>query len=147
MSKLSPASDLPDAPQNAPIEAEIVDTEPLKPAREVTGEPARKWWKFWAPRAKKPKRALLARLFGIGLWGGLKLAVLCMLVGFVLLTIQFDPATPDFNITQTIGQLVKNAVGAAIWTGKNFWQPALTGAILVLPLWVLWRLVTLPFRR
>nr|WP_233350943.1 DUF6460 domain-containing protein [Hyphomonas sp. ND6WE1B] len=30
---------------------------------------------------------------------------------------------------------------------RNFWKPALAGATIVLPLWILWRLVSLPFRK
>ena len=36
---------------------------------------------------------------------------------------------------------------AAVWAVKNFWKPWLAGASIVLPLWVLWRLASLPFRK
>lgn len=139
----------PPAPSRAPepVDVEIVATVPLKPSPTVDFGPPRKWWQIWKRREKKPKRAMLLRLFGIGLWGTIKLALLCIIVGFLLLTIQFDPGAPDFDITDTLGLFLKNAFGAARWTLANFWKPALTGAGLVLPLWVLWRLISLPFRR
>ena len=96
---------------------------------------------------KKPKRALLVRLFGIGIWGTIKLAILCIIVGFVMLTMQFDPSAPDFDASKAIGLFFQNVWATAKWAITNFWNPALTGALLVLPIWVLWRLITLPFRR
>lgn len=130
-----------------PIEAEIVATEPLKPSPVVTPDETRKWWQVWKPREKKPKRALLLRLFGIGIWSTIKLAILCIIVGFVLLTMQFDPASPSFDASQAIGKFLQNAIATGKWAATNFWKPALTGAGLVLPIWILWRLISLPFRR
>jgi len=135
------------APIEGPIEAEIVETEPLKPAPFVKETPKRKWWQVWKRREKKPKRALLIRLFGIGIWGAIKLAILCIIVGFVMLTMQFDPSSPNFDAPKAISLFFKNVWATAKWAVTNFWNPALTGALLVLPIWVLWRLVTLPFRR
>lgn len=129
------------------VEAEIVPTDMIKPAPAYPDGPARKWWQIWKPRQQKPKRALLLRLFGIGLWGTLKLVILCILVGFVLLTMQFNPASPSFDMTDALGTFFKNAIAAANWAATNFWKPALTGASLVLPIWILWRLISLPFRR
>lgn len=125
-------------------EAPITETEP--PAS-VEGPSARPWWKLRRRRPKPPKRPLLARLFGIGIWGSIKLIVLCILVGFVLLTAQFDPASPDFDATETLSLVLHNAAAAAQWAATNFWKPALAGATLILPIWILWRLATLPFRR
>ncbi|MEO0883404.1 MAG: hypothetical protein AAFY34_11865 [Pseudomonadota bacterium] len=103
-------------------------------------------WQFWR-REKKPKRALLVRLFGVSVWGGVKLVLVCILVGFVMLAMQFDPTDPAFNARAAIGELAQNAVNAARLAVVNFWYPALTGASIVLPIWVLWRLATLPFRK
>lgn len=112
-----------------------------------TAKASGKWWQAHAKREKKPKRPLLLRLFGIGLWGGIKLVLLCVLVGFVLLAMDFDPAAPGFDMTDAIGAFFKNAWATARWAVTNFWKPALVGASIVLPLWILWRLTSLPFRR
>jgi len=135
------------APKIEPIEGEIVETEPVKPAPVVETKQNRQWWQVWKRREKKPKRALLLRLFGIGIWGTIKLAFLCIIVGFMLLTMQFDPSSPSFDMGKTLVIFFKNSVAAAKWAVTNFWKPALTGAGLVLPIWVLWRLISLPFRR
>lgn len=145
MTTQPPSTPQPDTPPV--IEAEIVETPKIKPTPIVEESPARKWWQIWKPRPKKPKRALLLRLFGIGIWGMIKLIILCILVGFIMLTMQFDPTSPSFDAMQTLGIFFENALATAKWTITNFWKPALTGASLVLPIWVLWRLISLPFRR
>lgn len=130
-----------------PVDAEVVPVPPVTPAPEISARPARKWWQVWKPREKKPKRALLLRLFGIGIWGTIKLIFLCIVVGFLLLTMQFDPTSPDFNAMDTLVTFFTNALTTAKWAAINFWKPALTGGLLVLPIWILWRLITLPFRQ
>lgn len=96
---------------------------------------------------KVPKRPVLQRLFGISLWGAFKLIVTCVLVGFFLLALEFDPVADDVNVIGALGALVQNLFGAAVWAAKNFWKPLLAGAGIVLPLWILWRLISLPFRK
>lgn len=96
---------------------------------------------------KAPKRPVLVRLFGLSVWGGFKLAVVCVLVGFFLLALEFNPASNDVNVFGAMSQLIQNLAGAAIWALRNFWKPLLAGASVVLPLWVLWRLLSLPFRK
>lgn len=96
---------------------------------------------------KPPKRPLLLRLFGISLWGGLKLTGLCILVGFFVLAANFNPASQDANIPGALAAIAQKTLAAAGWAVRNFWKPALAGATIVLPLWVLWRLISLPFRK
>lgn len=96
---------------------------------------------------KPPKRALLLRLFGISPWGALKLMGLCILVGFFVMAANFNPASPDVDIPSALATISRQALAAAGWAVRNFWKPALAGATIVLPLWILWRLATLPFRK
>ncbi|MEO1474948.1 MAG: hypothetical protein AAFS13_01085 [Pseudomonadota bacterium] len=103
-------------------------------------------WQFWR-RDKKPKRPILIRLFGLSLWGAIKLTLTCILVGFIMLTMQFDPADPTFDASSAIMEFARNTIASARWAVTNFWKPALTGATIVLPIWILWRLATLPFRK
>ncbi len=103
--------------------------------------------KVKAKAEKPPPRSILIRLFGIGPWGVLKLLGLCILVGFVVLAANFNPASPDVNIPEAIASIASQALAAAGWAVRNFWKPALAGAGIVLPIWVLWRLVSLPFRK
>ena len=96
---------------------------------------------------KPPKRPLLLRLFGIGPWGALKLTGLCILVGFFVMAANFNPAAPNADIPGALATIARQAFAAAGWAARNFWKPALAGATIVLPLWVLWRLASLPFRK
>lgn len=73
--------------------------------------------------------------------------MVCILIGFVMLAMQFDPANPGFDASTAIAELWRNTIATARWAVLNFWKPALTGASVVLPIWVLWRLATLPFRK
>ena len=107
--------------------------DPAPPPRQKSGKP--------------PKRALLLRLFGIGPWGVIKLTGLCILVGFFVMAANFNPASPDVDIPSALATIARQALDAAGWAVHNFWKPALAGATIVLPFWVLWRLATLPFRK
>ena len=98
-----------------------------------------------APPAEK--RPLLKRLFGIGLWGGLKLLALCILVGFFVMAANFDASQPSFDFVEALRAMLRQAFAALGWAIQNFWQPALAGAVIVLPVWTLWRLVSLPWRK
>ena len=112
------------------------------PALETRGETAAKTGKL-----PNPKRHVLLRLFGISLWGWFKLALLCVLVGFLVMASEFDPASPDVNMMGAVQNFLASLGGLVSWAVRNFWKPALAGATIVLPIWVLWRAISLPFRK
>ena len=95
----------------------------------------------------KPRRALWLRLFGISLWGWVKLALLCVLVGFFVMAAEFDAGKSQVRVLDAVQGFLRSLGGLAQWAVVNFWKPALAGAGLVLPIWFLWRLVSLPFRK
>ena len=97
--------------------------------------------------AKAPPRSALSKLFVIKPLGYVRLVLLCVLVGFVILTLRFDPAAPGFSAGDAVADLARNTWAAMSWGVQNLWKPALAGATVVLPLWVLWRLISFPFRR
>ena len=100
------------------------------------------------PAPEKPgKRSVLKRLFGIKVWGAIKLIIICVFVGFIVLASQFDPREPQVNVGAATVNIAKQAWAAAGWAVVHFWKPAATGATVVLPIWLLWRLVSLPFRK
>lgn len=99
------------------------------------------------PPAAPPKRPLLKRLFGIGLWGSVKLLALCIVVGFFVMAANFDAGDPNFNIIEALRAMLRQLFSALGWAVQHFWQPALAGALVVLPVWALWRLVSLPWRK
>lgn len=91
-------------------------------------------------------RGLLTRLFGISFWGAMRLLGLSILAGFFVRAADFGESA-SANIPAALGAIVRQAFEAAGWAVQSFWEPALAGALVVLPLWVLWRLVSLPFRK
>lgn len=95
----------------------------------------------------KTKRHVLLRLLGISLWGWVKLALLCILVGFFVMASEFDPSSPDVNVMGAIQRFLQSVGSLAGWAARNFWKPAIAGATIVLPIWLVWRLVSLPFRK
>lgn len=100
-----------------------------------------------SPPPVPAKRPLLKRLFGISIWGGIKLLALCILTGFFVLAANFDARDPSFNLAEALQAILRQTFSALGWALQNFWQPALAGALVVLPIWVLWRLVSLPWRK
>jgi len=95
----------------------------------------------------KQKRHILLRLLGISVWGWVKLALLCVLVGFFVLASEFDPASPEVNMLDAIRRFLGSLGELVVWAIRNFWKPALAGATIVLPLWLVWRAISLPFRK
>ncbi len=89
----------------------------------------------------------MRRLFGVRPAGALRLVVLCLLVGLFVQASRFDPADPQAGLLPTLATLARTAWSSALWMVTNSWQPLLAGAAVVLPIWVLWRLLSLPFRR
>ncbi len=97
--------------------------------------------------AKAPRRHILLRLFGIKVLGWVRLVLLCILVGFLVMAAEFDPTSPDVDATAALASFANSAVQAMGWAVTHFWKPALAGATIVMPIWVLWRMATLPFRK
>lgn len=120
-------------------------TDPAEPGQ----APAQQTVPAHPPEAAPPpgKRPLLKRLFGMTFWGGLKLLGLCILVGFFVMAANFDPSNPDFDLAEALRAILRQSFAALGWAITNFWQPALAGALVVLPLWVIWRVVSLPWRK
>ena len=87
------------------------------------------------PVKTQGKRSILLRLFGIKVWGAVKLVIICIFVGFIVLASQFDPSDPQVDVAAASWNLAKQAWSAAGWAAVNFWKPAVTGAAVVLPIW------------
>ena len=110
---------------------------PLKPQllEQSGGEPTRR------------KRPVWIRLLGISVWGWVKLVGLSVLVGVLVIAGQYDPRDPTVDMLAALGSFLTGLLQALRWALFNFWQPALAGATIVFPVWFLWRLFTLPFRK
>ena len=99
------------------------------------------------PTTGTSRRHVLLRLFGISLWGYIKLLLLCIIVGSFVMASQLEPDKTELDAVAAMQGILTSAIAVGRWAAVNFWHPAFTGASLVLPLWVLWRVVSLPFRK
>jgi hypothetical protein len=79
-------------------------------------------------------------------FGGTPLAVLgrliliCILVGVVLNALGLDP----FDIVQSIERLVRSIWNMGFDAFRWLWRYFLLGAVIVIPIWIIMRLVNAP---
>ena len=64
-----------------------------------------------------------------------------------LLALDFSPERQGINIGGALWELVQTLFSAFLWMVRTFWKPLLAGAAIVLPIWLIWRVVSLPFRK
>ncbi len=98
-------------------------------------------------RPPKPPRSLTARLFGLRIGQFLNLFLWSVVIGGAMKLTNFNPLKPQFNASETAGNVWQQGWSAFAWIVQTSWKPALTGAMIVLPIWFAWRLISLPFRR
>lgn len=97
--------------------------------------------------AKAPPKPFFVRTFSLTLGQGLRLFFLSTLIGFFVLAFDYAPAGATFDIGGAFTAIIHRALTAIGWAFQSFWKPALAGAIVVMPLWALWRLASVPFRK
>jgi|GEM_PF-2870671 len=98
-------------------------------------------------RPPKPPRSVWARLFSLKIGQFLNLFIWSALIGVVMHLTNFNPLNPQFNATETAGNVWQQGISAIVWAFQASWKPALTGATVILPIWFCCRVITLPFRR
>lgn len=99
------------------------------------------------PAPAAPPKSFLARAFSLTLGQALRLLAISTLTGFFVLAFDFGAAGATFDIGGAVAAIVHRALTAIGWALESFWKPALAGALVVVPLWALWRLVRMPFRK
>ena len=87
------------------------------------------------------------RAFGLSLGQALRLLGLSTLAGFFILAFDFSPTGATFDASGAFTAIIHRAFTALGWALESFWKPALAGLIVVVPIWAIWRLSTLPFRK
>jgi hypothetical protein len=92
-------------------------------------------------------RTLQNKLFGIGPSGYFQLAVLCIAVGAVFEAGGINPFDPTFTWQSLLTGLGTGALNVLGWVLQTGWKPMLIGAAVTLPIWLVWRLLSVPFRR
>jgi hypothetical protein len=91
-------------------------------------------------------RTLQSKLFGIGFSGWFQLIVICVIAGAIFQAGGIDLFSPDFTFTGIASSLANGALNMLGWAVENGWRPLITGALVIIPLWLAWRLLTVPFR-
>jgi hypothetical protein len=120
-----------------------------EPARDVQFEPATGDGRFWDstdehPRLHRRPVSFSGRMFNVGWKGWTRLVIICVVVGAVFQAGGFNPFAPGFTIGVGAGQILDGVIKIATWSAQLAAMPLLLGALVVLPLWLIWRaLVTL----
>jgi hypothetical protein len=92
------------------------------------------------------KRTLVQKLFGIGYSGWFQLVVVCIFVGAILQAGGVDFFSPNFTVSGFLTSFINGALSVMGWAIGVGWAPLLSGALVVIPLWLAWRLLSVPFR-
>ena len=96
--------------------------------------------------AMRPQRTLAEKMFGIGFSGWFQLVVFCVAVGAVFQAGGVDFFSPTFTWEGLLGGIAKGALAVLGWIIETGWRPLLTGLLIVGPVWLVWRLLSVPFR-
>ncbi len=101
------------------------------------------------PVTKPPVEAkpFVVRAFSLSIGQALRLFVISTLVGFFVLAFDYAPGATTFDIGGAFTAIIHRAFTAIGWALESFWKPALAGAVVVLPVWAIWRLARMPFRK
>lgn len=101
------------------------------------------------PEAAPPEKSkpFVVRAFSLSAGQALRLLGLSTLIGFFVLAFDYNPAGATFDVGGAVTAIIHRALTAIGWAFESFWKPALAGALVVMPLWALWRLIRLPFRK
>ena len=118
---------------------------PLPPAETAPAPVAAALIEPPAPAA--PPKPFLARAFSLTPGQALRLLVISTLTGFFVLAFDFGAAGATFDVGGAFSAIVHRALTAIGWALESFWKPALAGALVVVPLWAIWRLVRMPFKK
>lgn len=99
------------------------------------------------PAPAQPLKPWYIRAFRLRPGQAIRLLILSTLAGFFILAFDYSPGGTSFDAGGAVTAIVHRAFTALGWAFESFWKPALAGLIVVLPVWALWRLATLPFRK
>jgi hypothetical protein len=120
---------------------------PGKSESKSVGKPARSSEHGPEDRGGPKERTFVARMLGVGVMGWVQLLIVCVAVGAVAETSGINPFAPNFSLGGAATAAATASLNVLGWAMTNGWRPLLTGAIVVLPVWLVWRLVSSSFRR
>jgi hypothetical protein len=94
----------------------------------------------------RQQRTLAEKMFGIGFSGWFQLVVLCLVVGAIFQAGGVDFFSSTFTWEGLLGGILNGALAVLGWIIEVGWRPLITGALVVGPVWLAWRLLSVPFR-
>lgn len=87
------------------------------------------------------------RMFNVGWKGWVRLALICIFVGAIFQAGQFNPFAPGFTLGAGAGQILDGAIKIASWAAQLSAMPLVLGALVVAPVWLLWRAILALLKR
>jgi hypothetical protein len=124
------------------VPAKITDAtfEPIENRREDKGQ----FWEAGDDAHTLRPMSFSGRMFNVGWKGWVRLALICIFIGAVFQAGAFNPFAPGFTIGAGAGQILNGVINIAGWAAQVGAMPLLLGALVVVPIWLIWRsLVTL----
>jgi len=132
------------------VPAKITDAtfEPIDDKRQSRGDgKGQDRGQFWEAGDDAPTlrpMSFSGRMFNVGWKGWVRLALICIFIGAVFQAGGFNPFAAGFTIGAGAGQILDGLIKIATWAAQVGAMPLLLGALVVVPVWLLWRsLVTL----
>ncbi|MGA1341975.1 MAG: hypothetical protein ACO33A_02850 [Hyphomonas sp.] len=92
-------------------------------------------------------RPFLSRAFSVTPGQALRLFAISTLTGFFVLAFDFRAEGARFDIGGALTAIIHLGLTAIGWTLESLWKPALAGALVVLPIWAVWRVLRMLFRK
>lgn len=91
-------------------------------------------------------RSFQDKMLGVGFWGWARLGLLCLVAGAILEAGGVNPFAAGFTWGAVPAALGQGVINVFTWSVGTAWRPLLFGAIAIIPIWLVWRLLTVPFR-
>ena len=98
-------------------------------------------------KPNKSQRPVWRRLLSIRIGGLINLILWCVVIGLLMQFTGYNPYAPPQTGLERAETMWVQAKEAAAFAFRLGWKPALMGASVVLPIWLVWRTLTLPFRK
>lgn len=132
-------------PPQPPAKITEVDYEPTPPLRRPEEDE-----RFWAEgddaHTLRPV-SFSGRMFNVGWKGWVRLALICIFIGAIFQAGGFNPFAPGFTIGAGAGQILNGMLNIAGWAAQLGAMPLVFGALVVVPIWLIWRALVTLFNR
>lgn len=128
------------------VPAKITDAtfEPIEDRRADKSPDRGQFWESGDDAHTLRPMSFSGRMFNVGWKGWVRLALICIFIGAVFQAGGFNPFAQGFTVGAGAGQILNGVINIAGWAAQVGAMPLLLGALVVVPIWLIWRsLVTL----